>query len=141
VTVFSWNTPIGIASALTTDLNSLANAAFSAASTAYDNETNKHLIVDLELHLASLTPTGQPFCAVYALYQMDGTNFDDTPNASDVPIAIFPFSTAVAAKHKLRTNIVIAPYNVKFVVQNVMGPALAASGNTLKFRLHDELGT
>lgn len=141
MTDFTWKTPIAIATALTTELNSLANAAFCTASAAFNNETGLHLYVDLELHLASLTPTGVPYCAVYALYQIDGTNYDDIPNASDVPIAIFPFSTAAAAKHKIRTNILVAPYNLKFVVQNVMGPALASSANTLKYRFHSELGT
>lgn len=140
-TVFSWNTPVAIASALTTELNALANAAFTAASTAFNNETGLHLYVDFELVLASLTPTGSPYCAVYAIYQIDGANYEDVPNASDVPIAIFPFSTAVAAKRKIRANILLAPFNVKFVLQNNMGPSLGATLNTLKYRLHDELGT
>jgi hypothetical protein len=141
VTVFSWQTPIAIATALTTELNALANAAFCTASAAYDNETNKHLYLDLELVLASLTPTGTPSCAVFLVAQIDGTNYEDTPNTSDLPITVFPFSTAVAAKRKIRTNILVPPFSFKLVVQNNMGPALGASGNTLKYRLHDELGT
>jgi hypothetical protein len=139
-TTFSWGAPVAIATALTTELNSLANAAFCTASSAYDNETSHHLYLDVELVLASLTPTGTPFCALFLIAQLDGTNYEDIPNAASVPVAIFPFTTAVAAKRQIKTNILVPPLPFKFVIQNNMGPALAASGNTLKYRLHDEQG-
>lgn len=139
-TTFSWLAPIAIASALTTELDALANAAFSAASAAYDNETNHHLYLDLELRLSSLTPTGSPYCAVFLIAELDGTNYEDAPNAASVPIAIFSFTTAVAAKRQVRSNILVPPLPFKLVLQNNMGPALGATLNTLKYRLHDEQG-
>lgn len=140
MTAFSWSAPVSIATALTTELNALANAAFSAASTAYDNETNHHLYIDLELVLASLTPTGAPYCAVFLIAELDGSNYEDVPNAASIPLAIFPFTTAVAAKRQIRSNILVPPLPFKLVLQNNMGPALGATLNTLKYRLHDEQG-
>lgn len=138
-TTNSWVAPIAIATALDTQLNALANAAFTAASTAYDNETNHHLYLDVELTLASLTPTGTPSCALFLVYSLDsGTTFEDVSNLSSIPVAIFPFTTAVAAKRQNRVNILVAPLQFKFVLQNNMGPALGATLNTVRFRLHDE---
>lgn len=138
---FTWATPDAIATALSTDLNSLADGSYSAASSAINNETGLDLYLDLELVLASLTPTGQPYCAIFLLPTLDGTNYEDTPNASSMPIAIFSFSTATAAKRKMMSNILIPPLSFKLVVLNDMNVALAASGNTLKYRLHSESGT
>jgi len=139
-TTFSWTAGTTIASALTTELNALANAAFSAASAAYDNETNHYLYLDLELVLASLTPTGSPYCAVFLIAHLDGTNYEDTANTASVPIAIFSFTTAVAAKRQIRSNILVPPLPFKLVLQNNMGPSLGATLNTLKYRLHSEQG-
>jgi hypothetical protein len=141
MTDFTWKAPTSIASALTTELNSLANGSYSSVSTAYDNETNKHLYLDLELVLASLTPTGTPSCPVFLVAQVDGTNYEDSPNAASIPIAIFAFTTATAAKRQIRSNILVPPLSFKLGILNSMGVSLASSGNTLKYRLHDELGT
>lgn len=135
---FSWATPTSIATALSTELNSLANAAFSTASSEIDNATGLHLYIDLELVLASLTPTGTPYCAVFLTTELDGTNYEDTANTASVPVAIFTFTTATAAKRQIKTNILVPPLPFKLQVQNNMGPSLAASGSTLKYRLHDE---
>lgn len=140
-TIFSWTVPAAIATALTTELNTLANAAWTVASAAIDNETAPQLYLDTELVLASLTPTGTPNCMLFIAYSIDaGTNYEDAPNASDLPATVFPFSTAVAAKRKVRGNILLLPLRFKLYVQNNMGPALAASGNTLRYRLHSENG-
>lgn len=140
-TTFSWTAPITIATGLSTELNSLANAAYCTASAAIDNETNHHLYLDVELVLTSLTPTGSPYCALYLLYSIDsGTNFEDTANAAAVPVAVFPFTTSVSAKRKVVANILVAPLHFKFVLQQNMGPSLAAASNTIRYRFHDEGG-
>ncbi len=140
-TTFSWTTPATIATALSTELNSLANAAFTAASTAIDNETTPSLYLDTELVLASLTPTGSPSCALFIIYSLDsGTNYEDVANAASVAAAIYSFTTAVAAKRQVRGNILLLPLKFKLIVQNNMGPALGATLNTIRYRLHNENG-
>lgn len=138
-TTFYWTTPAAIQTALSTELNSLANAAWTAASSAIDNETTPSLYLNAELLLASLTPTGSPNCYLAIAYSIDsGTAYEDAPNAATTPLAIFPFTTAVAAKRKVVGNILLLPLKFKLYVQNNMGPALAASGNTVRYRLHNE---
>lgn len=138
-TTNKWLTPESITTALTTELNSLANAALSAQSAAIDNLTDLYQYIELELVLASLTPTGTPYCGVYLVKQIDGTNYEDlTTSATHLLIATFPFSTAVAAKRIIVSNILIPPTAFKLAVYNGAGPALAASGSTLKFRRFNE---
>lgn len=138
-TTNKWVAPEAIATALTTQLNSLANGSICTASSAIDNLTDLYQYIELELVLASLTPTGTPYCLVYLQKQIDGTNDEDlTTSASHLVIATFPMSTAVAAKRIIVSNILIPPTSFKLAVQNQAGPALASSGNTLKYRRYNE---
>lgn len=140
-TTNKWTTPAAIVIALSTEMNSQANGAFSSAgSTNIDNEAGLNLYIELELHLASLTPTGSPYYAVYMQRQIDGTNMETAPNISlsHQLIAVFPMSTAVAAKHLIIPNILIPPCVFSLWGYNSVGPSLAASGNTLKYRLYGE---
>src|SRR4051812_10678267 len=138
-TTNKWTAPEAIATALTTELNSLANSALSSASSAIDNETDKYLYMELELVLASLTPTGTPYCNVYLVKQIDGSNYEDnTTSATHQIVAVFPLSTAGAAKRIIVSNILIPPCPFKLIVQNNCGPSLASSGNTLKYRRYYE---
>jgi len=135
----SWATPAAIATALTTELNALANGSQSAQSAAIDNLTGLYQYMEVELVLASLTPTGTPYCSVYLVKEIDGTNYEDlTTSASHLVVAVLPFSTAVAAKRIVVANILIPPCAFKLAVQNQAGPALAASGSTLKYRRFNE---
>ena len=138
-TTQKWLAPEATATALTTELNSLANAAQCTASAAIDNETDLYQYLELELVLASLTPTGTPYCLVYLVKSVDGTNYEDvTTSASHLVVAALPMSTAVAAKRINVANILIPPCKFKLVVQNQCGPALGASANTLKYRRYNE---
>ena len=137
-----WDTPVAIATILSTDLNALANGAYSAASAAVNNETGLNLYASFELYLASLTPAAGGYCAVHILYSLDGTNFADgggatAPSAGSL-VCTFDLSTATAVKRHVRGNILLAPYQFKVVLLNAAGAALAATGNTLKYRVHSE---
>lgn len=139
MTTQKWVAPEAIATALTTELNSLANGSQSAVSSAIDNATDLYQYMELELVLASLIPTGSPYCLVYLVKQIDGTNYEDlTTSASHLVIASLPMSTATAAKRIIVANILIPPVAFKLAVQNQAGPALAAAANTLKYRRYNE---
>lgn len=132
-----WGTPEATATALTTELNTLANAAQSAASAAIDNTAGLYPYMNVELVLASLTPTGQPYCLLYLVASLDATNYEDvSTSATHAVVASFPMSTAVAAKRIVVKNLLIPPLLFKLVLENQTGPALAASGNTVKYRRH-----
>jgi hypothetical protein len=142
VTTFKWAAGEGAISALTTQLNSLADAGFSAASPAIDNLAGLYIYMDLEVNLASFTPgAGSPYIAVYITYSLDGTNYEKVPDGSSgdkAPIAIFPLEASVAqASRVTRTGIIIAPLKFKLVLENQAGAALAASGNILQYNRHN----
>lgn len=137
-----WAVTEAIQSALTTELNSLANAAYSAVSAVIDNEADLYQFMALELVLASLTPTGTPSCSVYLLPAVDDTNYPDGGGATAPPlgtlIAVFDLSTSATAKRRTAVNIAIPPYKFKLLVLNSAGPALASSGNTLKYSRYNQ---
>jgi hypothetical protein len=140
-TTAKWLAPEAIASALTTELNALANGSASSASAAIDNETDLYQYIHLELVLASLTPTGTPSVDIYLVATADGTNYEDvsTSNAGSY-LASFTFSTATAAKRCVLKNLVIPPLKFKLVAVNNAGPSLGATLNTLKYRRGFEQG-
>jgi hypothetical protein len=116
-------------------LNALANAAYSAASSAIDNTTNLHEFMAVHLHLASLTPSGSPYIAIYLLPAFDGATYVDggasvVPPASSL-VAVMDLSTSAAAKERSAV-FVIPPASFKLVLYNSAGPSLAGTLNTLK---------
>uniref|UniRef100_A0A7C4YE69 Uncharacterized protein n=1 Tax=Caldisericum exile TaxID=693075 RepID=A0A7C4YE69_9BACT len=130
-----------LVTALSTELNSLANNTFSSLSAEIDNTTGLYPWMSLELYLASFTPgAGSPYVACWLVLCLDGTNYEKTPNGSSgdkPPDAIFPLEAGVAqASRIIIADIPIPPLKFKLVVQNKSGAALAATGNTLKYSRH-----
>lgn len=127
-----------IASALTTELNSLASNGNSAASSAIDNTTALDLFADLEINLATQgsARVASATIYVYMTQALDGTNYGDTNEVTAEVIAAFIFDAATTARRATLKDVPIPPGLFKLFVRNVTGQALAASGNTLKYRLH-----
>lgn len=141
-TTFQWVAPETIASALTTELNTLTNGSYSAASTAIANESGLYENIALELFLASLTPTGSPSCSVYLLATLDATNYEDgggaTAPALGALLCVFDLSTSASTKRRTKTGLVIPPLGFKLVLQNNSGVSFAGSGSTLRYRRYNE---
>ena len=123
---------------LTTELNSLANGAVSAASGAIDNSSNLEMFADLELVLAAqgVARSGDAWVGVHRVQALDGTNYGDTNEITAPPIAVFTLDAATTARRLHLPDISIPPGLFKFFVRNSTGQALAASGNTLSYRTH-----
>ena len=137
-----WTTPASIATALSTELNGLANGSYSNASGAIDNETGLYQFMQVELNLASLTPVSGQSVAVYLLSSLDGTNFADGGGAVAPPdgslLTIFSLRAATAAQRRVSSVLEAPPLQFKLVVCNMTitsGVAFGATGNTLKYRL------
>jgi hypothetical protein len=128
-----------IATALSTDLNSLANNTNSAVSAAIDNSSLLDLFIDLELVVATqggARTTGAYF-SVYASVALDGTNYSDAHETTAQWLCDFPMDAATTARRVFRANIDISPLaTFKLFLRNGSGQAMAASGNTLKYRTH-----
>ncbi|MCB0038685.1 MAG: hypothetical protein KDI56_09575 [Xanthomonadales bacterium] len=140
-TELKWTTPESIATALSTELNSLANGSYSAASSAIDNATGLYQFIELELYLASLTPVSGQSVTVYLLASADGTNYASGGGSvappSNALLTVFDLRAATATQRRVSRVLEIPPLSFKLVVGNASiasGVAFASSGNTLKYR-------
>lgn len=143
---FKWIAPEALTAYLGAELNSLADSTsdttgFSAVGVEIANETDLYQYLDLQLVLATqgLARASGAFVAVYINYAADGTTYDDTSNKAFSQVAaIFPLDAATTARTLTLGGVHILPLNFKLLVLNDTGQALAATGNTLKYRRHNE---
>lgn len=137
-----WNAP-SVTTVLSTGLNSLSNNTMSAASSTISNASNLDMYVDVEVNLASLSPTTGAYVSLYILESVDAINF---PAQSDVDLrltssqllCVIPIgTTAATAQRVVARNIIIPPGSFQIKLDNQAGVALNASGNTVKFNTYD----
>jgi len=127
-----------IATALSTELNSLANnaRAISAAITG-----GQELWDDLELAVTYGTaPTAGSVVEIYLIPSVDGTNYVDG-DATIVPpfsylVGYFPLRAVTSAQRIGLRGVVLTPGLWKYLVSNLAGQSMAATGNTMKRRMY-----
>jgi hypothetical protein len=147
-TTFKWIAPEALTTYFTTELNSLADSTsdttgFSAVGAEIAAETDLQQYINLELVVAAqgAARSAGAFVAVYINYAADGVTYDDTTNKAFAELlAVFPLDAATTARRLTKTNLPIPPIDFKLLVLNDTGQALAATGNTLKYRRHNEQG-
>lgn len=124
--------------ALSTDLNSLANSTNSAASAEIDNSTALDLYVDAVLYVAAQgsARSAGGTVTVYMISATDGTNYDDAHETTAEIVAVFPLDAATTARRLTRRDIPIPPGKFKLFLRNGTGQAFASSGSTLTYRAH-----
>src|SRR5262249_53916991 len=101
-----WNTPTSIATILTTELNSLGSGSMSSASAAYTNSSNLNIYCDLEVNLASLSPTSGAYVAIYIFEAADGSNYPsqsaaDTRLTSTQLLCTVPIGTTATTAQRV----------------------------------------
>lgn len=130
----------------TASLNSLASGSCILGTVAVANQTALDKFMDLSVALASAAFTGAGINISVHLYPLndDGTSYGDGKFGSAAagpcaypPAAIIPLVAATQAQTGSATGIVIPPGTFKVVICNNGGVALAASGNTLKYRTYN----
>lgn len=127
-----------IASALTTEMNSILNNANTVASAEIDNSSTLTLYHDLTLTLAaqgSARSSGATV-AVYLIMALDDTNYDDVNETTAEIAAMFSLDAATTARQLTRRDVPIPPGKFKYFVRNLTGQSFAASGNLLEYRAH-----
>lgn len=137
---------------LTTELNSLANGAYSAWGTAYDNSSGLYLYGALEINLNTLNPTAGAYLQHFMSPALGGTNYDDVPSATNLsPHRVLgpPVSITSGVNTTKRAMLDGGPWNLpgfplpasllKFAQLNGCGPALNAGTNTVRlFGAYDQ---
>jgi hypothetical protein len=145
VTVFGWTGATSRGTVLTTELNSLANGAFSAVGPAFDNTTNKDEYAVADFNLASLLPTTGGFLQLFFVVSIDGTTYEDPPSSTNpgahMPICLVSLNVSTSTKRVSSKRFEIPPFKGKFVLKNAAGVALAASGNTVSISTFNEQAT
>jgi hypothetical protein len=127
------------ATALSSELNSLANNTMSAASAAIDNTSTLNLFIDVELVIAAQggARSAGGSCVLFMTTSLDGTNFDDLHvDVSDV-VAVFPLDAATTARRRTVRDVPVPPAQFRLGLRNQTGQAFAASGSTVRFRFHN----
>lgn len=129
---------------LTTELNSLADGAFSAVGTAVDNTSNLDQYGGLDIVLGSLNPTAGAFLQLHLVQSYDGTTYEDAASSTNPSyhnvVASIPVTTGSAAKRVMSPLFRIPPGKFKFVLYNDCNVSLAASGNTVTlYTTNDEV--
>jgi len=138
-----WNTPRAVATVMSTELNSLANGSQASSSATYANQTNLDLYADIEVLLASLSPSTGAYISLYVLESIDGTNFPaqsaaDLRLTSTQLLCTIPIgTTAATAQRVVVRNVLLPPAVFTLVLDNQTGVALNASGNTVKFAAYN----
>jgi hypothetical protein len=127
-----------IASALTTELNSIANAGVSAASSAIDNSSALDLYDDLTFTIATQGGARSAGATVTVLMvqALDGSNYDDVQVLCGQTVAVFSLDAATTARQVSVRDVPIPPGLFKYFVLNSTGQAFASSGNILERRPH-----
>ena len=142
-TKFRWTAYESIQTYLSTALNSLANNG-NKLGAEIDNRNNRHFYMDIEVLLAQVDLSAQtnPSIDIYLLPSLDDTNYADGADATDPSVQHLAKSVGVlesdAAHREVSRGIVIPPAKFKLLVENKTGAALAASGNTVKYRTYHE---
>lgn len=127
-----------IASALTTELNSLANGSNSAASSAIDNSSALDLYHDLTLTLDTQggARSAGATVVVYLVPAVDGTNYDAVNETTAEIAAVFSLDAATTARQLTRRDVPVPPGLFKYFARNQTGQSFAASANLLEYRAH-----
>ena len=123
------------------NMNALANAAYAMGPTIDNRPTVGSVSADdlgyLEIVLASaVTPAaGAPNITVYVIPAPDGTNFPSPPGttAGAAPVYFaqsFPMVASVSSSRFVCPNLILPPFIFEIMIQQNLGVAFPATGNT-----------
>lgn len=145
-TTFKWTANASLGTVLTTELNALANGAFSAAGTVLDNTTNHDRWATAVIVLASLNPTAGANLQLFDIRASDAATYEDAPSATNpgshmlLPGGTVSLATGAAAKRAEVREFGLGAAKQKFNLKNQAGVALGATLNTVTIYSQNEQG-
>ena len=132
-----WDTAVASeGTVLTTELNSLADGAWSALGSEFTNNTvlKQYFKVRVAIDFVSAPATGA-FVSLYACTALDGTNYEtidsDNDPRADKLVAVIQLIDTTAAQVRDSGIFTLAPAKTKFILKNSSGQACPASGSTV----------
>lgn len=133
-----WTTPASIETWMSTELNSLANAA-CAASSVIDADAYGQLYADVEVYVTFGTaPTANQPIELYIARRIDGTNIEDyvtgasgTGPQNGYIGSVMP-RAVTTAQRMILPKVELPPSDFVLLAINRTGQAMASSGNTVK---------
>ncbi len=126
-----WSTLTSRANLLTTQLNALADAAYSAVGAELDNGTNldRFMVAELTADFVSATDD-RAAIDLYMIPAVDGTNYADATEPSAYHfVGSFMVDNTTAAQRLVTAPFQLLPCKVKFLVHNRSGEAFPATGS------------
>lgn len=134
--------PVSRGTGLTTELNSLADGAYSAIGTEFDNTTNLDQYGQAHIHLGSLSPAAGAFVQLFLVQEIAAT-YENEPKSTNpggqMSVAVCSVDTAASSAKEIATPLfAIPPGKFKLVLLNKCGVALNASGNTVTLYTTDD---
>lgn len=133
------------ATALSTELNSLANAAYSTVGSAQTNIVALDQFACVEFICTSTVTVGaSAYVQVFLVQSADGTNYEDAPASTNpgfhMLVATIGLNNTTALKRAISPWFRLPPCNFKLVLYNAAGVALPATGNSVVvYRNNDEV--
>lgn len=128
--------------AMSTELNSLANGSRAIASSAVDNDAARNMYADFELYVTyGVAPSAGGRVDLYLVQTLDGTNYADGSASVAPPMTSFagsfPLRAVTTAQRIVLRHVLLPATDYKPLLDNQAGQAMAASGNTLKYRAYN----
>ena len=130
-----WGAPASLsASLVTTELDSLANAAETAVFTL-DNSSDKYLYSSVTVKLGSITPSAGGSITL-RVYVSDGTNVADKSGGGEAYTQIL--LSGASAKIVVFPMIRLYPFSLRLTITNNSGVSLNAADNDVYVRNYNE---
>lgn len=138
-----WDSSPAKTAYLTTELNSLANAA-QVIGAAIDNTANLDMYMDVEVYVAvqGSARSAGAYIAVYLVTSVDGTNYGYGDATTDPPasalVCALPIDAATTARYLTSKPFLIPPSKMMLVIENNTGQAFKADSNLVGYRVYSE---
>lgn len=133
---FKWVAPEAIQTYYSSALDGLASSSFSTSGGTVSNETDLYPYIAFELFLSTFSPSSGAFADIWIDYKPDGTNFSDANKSLQTAslLCTLPLDIASTTQRIVSQICTIMPMDFRLQLRNMTTAALAATGNTLKYR-------